>query len=122
VDHPNYGLVLQHLQEVWIGTHAIVKKGNWPFVAWKLKHLLLLIEKFVKRIISQGERQHEMEHTAEPARIIEVTSNVTTIEALPATRTVLSTLVNIYNDPIYADMYSLLDTIAYMKGMRKWQR
>jgi hypothetical protein len=42
---PNYTLVLHNLQEVWIGTHGIVKKGSWPLVACKLEHLFLLVDK-----------------------------------------------------------------------------
>jgi len=122
LDRPNYPLILQHLQEVWIGTNVIIKKGNWPLVACKLKHLFLLIEKYVKRIISQGERQNEMEHNKEPARTTEVASNVTTIEALPASRALSTTLESISNDLVYAELYSVIDTNAYMKGVSKWQR
>ncbi len=32
-DRPNYGFVLHHLHEVWIGTNDVVKQGNWPVVA-----------------------------------------------------------------------------------------
>jgi hypothetical protein len=57
-DRPNYTPVLHHLQEVWTGTRGIVKKGNCPFVACKLKHLFLLAEKYVKRINSQEKGMH----------------------------------------------------------------
>ena len=103
-DRPNYGHVLQHLHEVWIGTHAIVKKGNWPFVALKLKHLFLSIEKYCKRIIGQGERPAILHQPGEPARTAENASNVTTIEALPGTNTMQEDLRSICNDMIIRDL------------------
>jgi hypothetical protein len=33
VDRPDMNPTLAHLQEVWIGTSDIIKKGNWPVVA-----------------------------------------------------------------------------------------
>jgi hypothetical protein len=121
-DRPNYGPVLQLIHEVWIGTHDIVKKGNWPLVAVKLKHLFLLIEKYCKRIIGQGERQAILHRQEEPARTAENASNVTTIEALPGNRTMHEDLRSICNDLIIRDLYSLLDVNNYMEGKSKWQR
>jgi hypothetical protein len=122
VDRPNYGLVLRHLQEAWIGTHAIVKKGNWPVVACKLKHLLMLIEKYCMRILGQGERQAILNQREEPARTAENASNVATIEALPWSKTMHDDLRSICNDLIIKDLYCLLDANSYMEGMSKHQR
>jgi hypothetical protein len=121
-DRPNYSNVLQHIQDVWMGTHAIVKKGNWPVVACKLKHLLFLITKYTKRIMGQGERQQALNRSEEPARTAEVASNVVTVEALPANKTMPENLARIRRDLTYADLYSLVDTSTYMDGMSKWQR
>ena len=122
VDRPNYGLVLQHLQELWIGTNAVVKKGNWPAVACKLKHLLLLIEKYCKRVLGQGERQAILNQREDPARTAENASNVATIEALPGSKVTHEDLRSICNDLIVKDLYSLLDANIYMEGMNKWKR
>jgi len=117
---PNYDLVLHHLQEVWIATHAIVKKGNWLVVACKLnKHIFLLIEKYCKRIFGQGERQAILNQREEPVTTAENVSNVTTIEALPGTKTMHEDLRSIYNDLIFKDLNSLLDANNYMEGMGK---
>jgi hypothetical protein len=67
------------LQEVWIGTHGILKKANWHLVACKLKHLFLLVEKNVKRINAREERQALLHRPEEPASSAEVASNVATI-------------------------------------------
>ena len=67
-NRPNYGLVLHHLQEAWIGTHAIVKKENWRVVACKLKHLFMLIEKYCKRILGQGDREASNPESTRGAR------------------------------------------------------
>jgi hypothetical protein len=113
---------LQYIEEVWIGTHEIVKKGNMPLVACKLKHRLLLITKYAQRIMGQEERQQALHHSEEPARTAEVASNVVTVGALPTTKTMPESLASIRNYLTYADMYSLIDTSNYMEGMSKWQR
>jgi len=50
---------------------------------------------------------------------LENASNVTTIEALPGTRTMHEDLRSICNDLIIGDLYSLPDVNNYMKGMSK---
>ncbi len=113
---------MHRVQEVWIGTHGIVKKGNWPLVACKLKHLFLLVEKYVKRINNQEERQALLHRREEPARSAEVASNVATIEALPVTKKMPQNLAKICQDLILYETYSLIDVSAYLEGMSKWKR
>ena len=107
---------------MWIGTHAIVKKGNWPLVTLKLKHLFLLIEKYCKRIIGQGERQAALYHREEPAKTTENASNVTTIESMLVTKTMHVNLDSICRDLMNYETYSLLDDNNYVEGMIKCQR
>ncbi len=107
---------------MWIGTHAVVKKGDWLLVILKLKHLFLQIEKYCKRIIGQGERQAILYHKEEPARTAENSSNVTTIEAVPVTTTMHANLDSICRDLMNYEAYSLLDVNNYMEGMSKWLR
>ncbi len=63
-----------------------------------------------------------MYQRVEPDRTAENASNVTTIEALPGTKTMHEDLRYICNDLIIRDLYSLLDVNNYMEGMNKWQR
>jgi hypothetical protein len=88
----------------------------------KLKHLFLLVEKYCKRIIGQGDRQAFLYHGEEPTRTAENASSVTTIEVMPVTTTTHDNLDSIYRDLMNYEAYSLLDAISYMEGMSKWQR
>jgi hypothetical protein len=63
-----------------------------------------------------------MNQRKEPPRTAKNASNVTTIEALPGTKTTHENLRSICNDLIFKDLYSLLDANNYMEEMSKWQR
>jgi hypothetical protein len=56
---------------------TILTKGNWPEVSLKIKHLSMSIQKYVERISNQMEGRLVLNNSEQPARSVEITSNVT---------------------------------------------
>ena len=120
---PNYSPVSEHIQEMWIGTHAVVKKGVWPLVTYIEAEAPLPTDSEILLADHRSNREACDPLSLGGARQNPgITSDVTTIEALPMTKTMHDNLDYIFRDLMNYETYSLLDANNYVEGMSKCQR
>jgi hypothetical protein len=113
---------VHHLQELWIGMGKVLTKGNWPEVSLKIKHLSMLIQKYVERITSQAARQLVLHNSEQPARNVETASNVIVIMPLPLRAVLPPELYQLNIKLLDMSVYVRLDVNSYMEGLIAWQR
>ena len=96
-DRPCLNSAVQHLKDLWFGMGRILKKGNWPEVSLKIKHLSTLIQKYGERICSQTERQMRLFNTEQAARNVENSAHLSIIESLLHRLALSSELLHLLN-------------------------
>ncbi len=100
----------------------VLTKGNWPEVSLKIKHLSMLIQKYVERITSQAARELVLNNPEQPARSVDTASNVSVIMPLPLRVVLPPALYHMNIKLLDMSVYVRLDVNSYMEGLVAWQR
>jgi hypothetical protein len=122
VYNPCLPSVVQHLQDMWFGMGIILKKGNWPVVSLKIKHLLTLIQKYAERTCSQTERQKRLFNTELHARNIENSTHVCIFEPLLIRLVLPPDPLHLNTNILKLVFYVRMEVNNYMEGRVAWQR
>jgi hypothetical protein len=91
-------------------------------VSPKLNIMSNLIQAYARQTSSQAERQLNLISQEEPARNVEMASNVVIVEILPLNTILPSNLRTLNRELQDRHVYMPMDVNTFMKGFSGWQR